>query len=234
MVPEAWRPLLGVGALDGAWASVADLLAEEARAGHRVFPPEGRYFRALECVPPAAARVVIVGQDPYIQAGQANGLAFSVADGVRFPPSLRNIFAEVATEYGRDLPPSGDLGRWANQGVLLLNSVLSVREGESASHAGRGWEAITDGVLSHVALQPDGVVFMLWGRHAQAKRALLGRHIGPGDEYGQRAADGRRLPLLLETAHPSPLSARRGFLGCGHFREANAYLRACGLEEVVW
>lgn len=233
-VPDAWRPVVDIPELDGAWTGVERMLAEEHANGHRVFPPEGQYFSALDWVSPADVRVVIVGQDPYIQEGQANGLAFSVAEGVCLPPSLRNIFAEVAAEYGGDLPQGGDLGRWASQGVLLINSVLTVREGASASHAGRGWEAITDRILSYVASHAAGVVFMLWGRHAQAKRRLVGPCIQSGEEYGRCDAGGRRLPLLLETSHPSPLSARRGFMGCGHFREANAYLRACGQEEVVW
>ncbi len=233
-VPAAWRQVLDVPELEGAWSGVEELLSEEFAAGHKVFPPVGECFRALDWVAPADVRVVIVGQDPYIQEGQANGLAFSVGEGVKLPPSLRNLFTEICSEYGGGMPGSGDLARWARQGVLLINSVLTVRAGASGSHAGRGWETITDGVLSHVAAHAQGVVFMLWGRHAQAKRRLIGLCLEAGGEYGQYDASGRRMPLLLETSHPSPLSARRGFLGCGHFREANAYLRACGLGEVVW
>ncbi|MFT4191018.1 MAG: uracil-DNA glycosylase [Comamonas sp.] len=184
-------------------------LRQRLDAGATIFPP--RPLRALELTPPEDVRVVILGQDPYHGRGQAEGLAFSVAPGVPYPPSLRNIFKELQRDLGTPPPvfpqPGGSLVKWARQGVLLLNTGLTVEEGQPASHAGRGWEVLTDAIIGHVARHDRPKVFMLWGSHAQSKRALI---------------DGAR-HLVLTANHPSPLSALRPpvpFIGCGHFSKA--------------
>lgn len=193
-----------------------DFLQARLAAGARIFPP--RPLRALELTAPEAVRAVILGQDPYHGLGQAEGLAFSVAPGVALPPSLRNIFKELQRDLGVAPPvfpqPGGSLVRWAQHGVLLLNTCLTVEEGRPASHAGKGWERLTDAVIRHVAEGERPVVFMLWGSHAQAKRALI-----PVD-HGH---------LVLCANHPSPLSALRPprpFIGCGHFGQARAFRQA--------
>jgi uracil-DNA glycosylase len=179
-------------------------------------------FYALQQTPPERVKVVILGQDPYhgMDNGcpQAHGLAFSVPDGVRPPPSLRNIFKELTAEFGLPPPAHGNLSSWAQQGVLLLNTVLTVTQGAAASHARQGWEACTDTLLTHLCTQYSNIVFLLWGAHAQAKRALI-----PAHEH-----------CILEAPHPSPLSAHRGFLGCGHFQKANAYLAHIGRTPIDW
>ena len=185
-----------------------------------MYPP--RPFRALELTPLSDVRVVILGQDPYHGIGQAHGLAFSVNDGVKPPPSLRNIFKELRRDLGAPPPMSGSLEPWARQGVLLLNTVLTVEEGAPASHAKRGWEELTDSLISTVARDAAPKVFMLWGAHAQAKRGLI------------EAAGAH---LVLTANHPSPLSAARRpapFMGCGHFSAANAWLRQRGLSAIDW
>ena len=190
----------------------------EEYAAHRVYPRGSNIFRAFDKCPFDKLKVVIIGQDPYHGPGQAHGLCFSVADGVPFPPSLQNIFKEVHADTGAEIPLSGNLDRWAEQGVLLLNAVLTVREHEAASHAGRGWETFTDAVVRAVAERKEGVVYMLWGSYAQRKGAI---------------ADPSR-NLILKAVHPSPLSAYRGFLGCRHFSQANAYLESIGQEPIKW
>ncbi len=187
-------------------------------ASHRIYPRGSNIFRAFDKCPFERLKVVIIGQDPYHGPGQAHGLCFSVAEGVPFPPSLQNIFKEVHADTGAEIPLSGNLDRWAEQGVLLLNAVLTVREHEAASHAGRGWETFTDAVVRAVAERKEGVVYMLWGSYAQRKGAI---------------ADPSR-NLILKAVHPSPLSAYRGFLGCRHFSQANAYLASLGKEPIVW
>ena len=191
---------------------------KEEYAAHRVYPRGSNIFRAFDKCPFERLKVVIIGQDPYHGPGQAHGLCFSVADGVPFPPSLQNIFKEVHADTGAEIPLSGNLDRWAEQGVLLLNAVLTVREHEAASHAGRGWETFTDAVVRAVAERKEGVVYMLWGSYAQRKGAI---------------ADPSR-NLILKAVHPSPLSAYRGFLGCRHFSQANAYLESLGKEPILW
>ncbi|VFQ43228.1 uracil-DNA glycosylase [Desulfoluna butyratoxydans] len=184
-----------------------------------VFPAEENVFRALSLTPFDQVKVVILGQDPYHGKGQADGLAFSVPDGVRIPPSLRNIFKEVARDTGRPLDEaSSDLSRWARQGVLLLNAVLTVEEGKAASHANLGWKGITDGLVHALSAGRSGLVFMLWGGYARGKKHLI-------DEAKHR---------ILEAPHPSPLSAHRGFMGCGHFSEANRFLAQQGKTPVSW
>ena len=183
-----------------------------------VYPPAGNIFRALDKCLPDDVKVVIIGQDPYHGEGQANGLCFSVGDGVPFPPSLRNIFKEIASDLGTPMPQSGNLDRWAEQGVLLLNATLTVRAHEANSHAGHGWEQFTDAVVRTLSDLRTGVVYMLWGSYAQRKGAAI-------DTANN---------LVLKSAHPSPLSAHNGFFGCRHFSQANAYLRAQGLSEIIW
>lgn len=190
----------------------------EEYATHRIYPLGSNIFRAFDKCPFDKLKVVIIGQDPYHGPGQAHGLCFSVADGVPFPPSLQNIFKEVHADTGAEIPFSGNLDRWAEQGVLLLNAVLTVREHEAASHAGRGWETFTDAVVRAVAERKQGVVYMLWGSYAQRKGAI---------------ADPAR-NLILKAVHPSPLSAYRGFLGCRHFSQANTYLESIGQEPIKW
>ncbi len=187
-------------------------------ATHRIYPRGSNIFRAFDKCPFEQLKVVIIGQDPYHGPGQANGLCFSVGDGVPFPPSLRNIFQEVASDIGTPIPASGNLDRWAEQGVLLLNAVLTVREHEAASHAGRGWEQFTDAVVRAIATRKEGIVYLLWGSYAQRKGAM---------------ADPAR-NCILKAVHPSPLSAYRGFLGCRHFSRANEYLLSQGKTPINW
>ncbi len=200
-------------------ARIAQALARQAV----IYPPQP--LRALELTALADVRVVILGQDPYHGPGQAEGLAFSVAPGVRLPPSLRNIFKELQRSLGLPMPVEGSLVRWARQGVLLLNTCLTVEEGQAGSHARWGWEVLTDRLVARVAARTEPVVFMLWGAHAQAKQALI----------DAAAPDGRH--LVLHANHPSPLSALRPprpFLGCDHFAQASAFLVRTGQKDVVW
>lgn len=183
-----------------------------------VYPPARNIFAAFDTCPYASVRVVILGQDPYHGAGQANGLCFSVADGVPFPPSLVNIFKEVEADIGTPVPQSGNLERWARQGVLLLNSTLTVDAGNAASHAGKGWETFTDAVIHRLATEKNGLVFMLWGSYAIRKGSFIDRN----------------KHLVLESPHPSPLSAYRGFFGNHHFSKANNYLISRGEAPIRW
>ncbi len=193
------------------------LLSEKA-AGNTVYPAGSEYFRALDLTPLDKVRVVILGQDPYHGPGQAHGLCFSVRPGVRPPPSLQNIYKELQDDLGIERPSHGFLEHWAKQGVLLLNSVLTVRAGEAASHQGRGWEKFTDAVIRLIAARDEPVVFMLWGSYAQKKAAFVG--------------EGRH--KVLRAVHPSPLSAHRGFMGCKHFSQANAFLESQGQKPIDW
>jgi len=196
-----------------------ELLAKARKGGGEVYPPRGMELRALELVPFDAVRVVVLGQDPYHGEGQAHGLSFSVPQGVRTPPSLRNIFKELDAEFGGEPRERGtDLTPWAKQGVLLLNAVLTVGKGKPGSHARLGWEELTDAIITALSERREGVVFMLWGNFARAKAALVDheRH------------------MVLEAAHPSPFSAHRGFMGCGHFARANEHLRHLGGAPIVW
>ncbi|MFA7277192.1 MAG: uracil-DNA glycosylase [Pseudobdellovibrionaceae bacterium] len=193
------------------------LLAEK-QAGCTVYPKGGEIFNAMNATAFGDVKVVILGQDPYHGEGQAHGLSFSVRDGVALPPSLQNIYKEIAAEYGCAIPRSGDLTRWAQQGVLLLNATLTVRQGEAGSHQNKGWEVFTDQIIRAVNDHHEHVVFMLWGAYAQKKGAFIDRS----------------KHLVLTAPHPSPLSAHRGFLGCGHFKKANAYLQAQGRPAINW
>lgn len=197
-------------------------LTAEKAAGKQIFPRGDEWFRALDLTPPDAVRVVILGQDPYHGPGQAHGLCFSVKPGVRTPPSLINIYKELDADLGIPSARHGYLEHWATQGVLLLNSVLTVRMGEAASHQGRGWEHFTDAVIRVIAARPQPVVFLLWGNYAQKKAAFV-------DDVAQ---GGRH--LVLKAAHPSPLSAHNGFLGCRHFSKTNAFLENEGQPPIDW
>lgn len=211
-VAAGWQPLVNDFFKSEQGAALLHFLSERLQAGAIIYPPQP--LRALLLTPPEAVQIVILGQDPYHGRGQAEGLAFSVAPGVAVPPSLRNIFKEIQRNLGTPPPafplPGGSLVAWAEEGVLLLNTCLTVEEGLPASHAKRGWECLTDAVIRHVSLQAQAVVFMLWGAHAQSKQPLIdaSRH------------------LVLKANHPSPLSAMRPplpFMGCGHFSQAKAW-----------
>ena len=220
-VPPAWRAILEpVLASPQARALGGWLQAEEA-AGKAIYPPRGQRLRALELTAPEDAKVVILGQDPYHGPGQAMGLSFSVPEGIRIPPSLRNIYTELESDLGIDRPGHGDLTRWAERGVLLLNNTLTVEDGKAGSHAGKGWDAITDACVAAIAARDTPSVFILWGSHAQRKAARI-----PG------LSDGRH--LVIESPHPSPLSARRGFFGSRPFSRANAFLDAKGRGGIDW
>ena len=185
---------------------------------NKVYPPGKRIFAAFDETPFDEVKVVIIGQDPYHGDGQANGLCFSVNPGITFPPSLKNIFKEIKQDIGKDIPLTGDLSRWAKQGVLLLNATLTVRSNTPGSHQHKGWEEFTDAVIEKINKQKENIVFMLWGAYAQKKGAIIDRN----------------RHLVLEAAHPSPFSADRGFFGCKHFSKANQYLNSRGLNAVDW
>ena len=193
-------------------------LRERKAAGARVYPPGPNIFAALDATPFDAVKVVVLGQDPYHGAGQAHGLSFSVPPGTPVPPSLQNIFKELQRDLGIAAPDHGCLLPWARQGVLLLNAVLTVEDGRPGAHAGKGWEGFTDEVVQALAREREHLVFLLWGSYAQKKGAVI---------------DGRR-HRVLKAPHPSPLSAHRGFLGCGHFSAANQYLTRCGKTPIDW
>ena len=219
----AWRDEVGAFLASSTGQALSARVQAALDAGAVVYPPEP--FRALTLTPLEAVRVVILGQDPYHGPGQAEGLAFSVASGVKLPPSLRNIFKELQRSLGLPVPADGSLVRWARQGVLLLNTSLTVEDGQAASHARWGWEALTDRLVARVAERPEPVVFMLWGGHAQAKRGLI----------AQAAPDGRH--LVLQANHPSPLSALRPpqpFLGCDHFVLAERFWASRGQKGIGW
>ncbi len=216
-LPASWRPVLADELKQPYYERLQAFLAEE-RAAHTVFPPEPEVFSALKLTAYADTNVFILGQDPYHNDNQAHGLAFSVQPGVPPPPSLLNIFKEMKTDVGARLPNNGYLVPWAEQGVLLLNAVLTVRAHQANSHKGKGWEKFTDAVIRAVNDKTDPVVFVLWGGYARKKAALIdtSRH------------------TILESAHPSPLSARNGFFGSRPFSKTNTALRAAGKPEVVW
>lgn len=216
-ISAPWKELLGEE-FDKPYFEELVRFVKQEYATRRVYPAGGNMFRAFDKCSPEQTKVVIIGQDPYHGPGQANGLCFSVGDGVQFPPSLVNIFTEVCSDTGRSMPVSGNLDRWAEQGVLLLNAVLTVRAHEAASHAGRGWERFTDAVVEKLSSVSDGVVYMLWGSYAQKKGAV----VDPSRN------------CILKSVHPSPLSAYRGFLGCRHFSAANDYLVSRGKAPIVW
>ena len=216
-IAQDWKQLLQPEFDKPYFEELTRFVRAEYAAG-QVFPAGKNIFRAFDKCSVDALKVVIIGQDPYHGVGQANGLCFSVNDGVQFPPSLQNIFKEIQADLGTPIPPSGNLDRWAEQGVLLLNSVLTVRAHQAASHAGRGWEQFTDAVVRIIAEQKQGIVYMLWGSYAQKKGSI---------------ADPAK-NLILKAVHPSPLSAYRGFFGCKHFSAANDYLASIGKDPIRW
>lgn len=197
---------------------LGDFLREQKAAGKRIYPPGGKIFNALDSTPFDEVKVVILGQDPYHGPGQAHGLCFSVPPGVAPPPSLQNMFKELQSDLGFEIPNHGCLENWARQGVLLLNAVLTVEARRAASHQGKGWEQFTDRVVQCLNEKQSGLVFMLWGAYAQRKGQIIDR-----DRH-----------LVLAAPHPSPFSADRGFFGCRHFSRANDYLREQGRETIDW
>lgn len=219
---ESWKASLAGEFTEPYMQALRSFLVAEKDAGKRIFPKGSEYFRALDLTPLEDVRVVILGQDPYHGPGQAHGLAFSVQPGVRTPPSLVNIYKELQSDLG--IPPArhGFLEHWAKQGVLLLNSVLTVEMAQAASHQGKGWERFTDAVIRRVNAKPDPVVFLLWGAHAQRKAGFVDS-IDKGGPH-----------LVLISAHPSPLSAHNGFLGSRPFSQTNAFLESRGLPPIDW
>lgn len=217
-IEESWKTALA----DEFGSIYFRRLAEFVRSAYAngvVYPPGRCIFEAFNRTPFDRVKVVILGQDPYHEPNQAHGLCFSVPKGVAVPPSLVNIYKELEDEYGKPfLDRGGDLSGWADQGVLLLNATLTVAAGAAGSHQGKGWEMFTDAVISRLAERREHLVFMLWGSYARRKGAFINR----------------RRHLVLECAHPSPLSAYRGFFGCGHFRKANEYLAANGIGQIDW
>lgn len=216
-IAQDWKELLQEEFDKPYFKELTDFVREEYTS-RLIFPRAKNIFRAFDKCPFDNLKVVIIGQDPYHGEGQANGLCFSVSEGVAFPPSLQNVFKEVQRDVNSPIPTSGELERWAEQGVLLLNAVLTVRAHEAASHAGRGWERFTDAVVKAIANRKDGIVYMLWGSYAQKKGAI---------------ADPSK-NCILKAVHPSPLSAYRGFIGCSHFSQANSYLKSIGKEPIIW
>jgi uracil-DNA glycosylase len=216
-LPRSWQSVVGDEFEKPYFAKLAAFVADERRR-YKVFPPEDEVFTALDLTPYNRVRVLVLGQDPYHDDGQAHGLAFSVQPGVAFPPSLANIFRELESDVGCARPKSGSLVPWARRGVLLLNAVLTVRAHAPNSHKGKGWEKFTDAVIRAVSAKQDRVVFVLWGGYAQKKRDLVdtSRH------------------AIVESAHPSPLSARRGFFGSRPFSKVNSLLAEAGEPEIDW
>tara|TARA_B100000902_G_C27298339_1_gene911356 strand:- start:293 stop:949 length:657 start_codon:yes stop_codon:yes gene_type:complete len=212
-----WNPILRQEFNKPYWAELQNYILDQ-RASHMVFPAHSDMFRAFHLTSFAALKVVILGQDPYHGVGQANGLCFSVSTGVSFPPSLRNIFKELEDDVGVSKPQSGDLAAWAEQGILLLNTTLTVREGAAASHQGKGWETFTDEVIRCVSQKKEKVVFVLWGASARRKKSLI--------DTTKHAC--------IESVHPSPLSAYRGFFGSKPFSRINQLLRQQGVTEIDW
>ena len=198
--------------------ALRQFLRQEKQSGKQIFPPGPDIFNALNSTPFDKVRVVILGQDPYHGPGQAHGLCFSVQHGVATPPSLQNIYKELKADLELDIPPHGNLGAWAEQGVLLLNAVLTVQAGNANSHQGKGWELFTDQIVALLNARRENLVFMLWGSYAQRKGAMIDR----------------KRHLVLQSPHPSPLSAHRGFLGNRHFSSANRYLADHQLPEINW
>lgn len=216
-IEKSWGEALSAEWDKEYFRELARKLHEEKDRGIVIYPPGSKIFRAFDLCPLDAVKVVILGQDPYHGAGQAMGLSFSVPEGIAAPPSLKNIFKEIESDLGIRMSGSPDLEPWARQGVLLLNSVLTVRAGVAASHAGLGWQNFTDAVIKLISERCEGVVFMLWGNYARSKAGLIdsSRH------------------LVLQAAHPSPL-ARGAFFGCRHFSQANAYLVRSGRSPINW
>lgn len=217
-IEASWKKILEEEFEKEYFKGLIHFIKTEKEAGKVIFPPGPLFFQAFEKTPFEKIKVVILGQDPYHNPGQANGLSFSVQDGVRKPPSLLNIFKELKDDLGLEIPESGNLEGWAKEGVLLLNSSLSVRQGEPGSHGRAGWVNFTDAVIRKISDERKNVVFLLWGNFAQAKEALI-------DQSKH---------FILKAPHPSPLSANRGFLGCKHFSQTNKILMQEGIQPINW
>ncbi len=218
-IPKPWKPFLKEELTKDYFISLQNFLDSELKEGKEIFPAKKDLFRAFNFVSPDSVKVVILGQDPYHNTNQAHGLSFSVPKGIKIPPSLRNIYKELeSSKLGFKAPQHGDLTAWAEQGVLLLNSILTVEAHKAGSHQKKGWESFTDKIIEIINTQTKNTVFMLWGAYAQKK----GKHID------------RDKHKVLESVHPSPLSAYRGFLGCEHFSEANQYLKKQTQTPIDW
>jgi uracil-DNA glycosylase len=217
-IESGWKERLADEFESEYFLALKGFLISEKSKGKTIFPPGPRIFSAFEYTPFDQVKVVILGQDPYHGPGQANGLCFSVSDGIPKPPSLLNIFKEIRDDLGIPVPDTGNLEKWARQGVLLLNATLTVIAGEAGSHQNRGWERFTDAVIRKLSAEKDGLVFVLWGRYAQAKEQLI-------DTTKHQ---------ILKAAHPSPLAAHNGFFGCKHFSRINAILKMNGQPPVDW
>jgi uracil-DNA glycosylase len=221
-IPQSWRAVLEPVLQSAESRRLGGWLQREEAAGRAIYPPRGQRLRALELTPLDAVRVVILGQDPYHGPGQAHGLCFSVPEGISVPPSLVNIYKELESDLGVPRRMSGNLEHWAKQGVLLLNNSLTVEAGKAGSHAGKGWDAITDAAVAAVAAREVPSVFVLWGSHARNKAQRV-PELGPGSRH-----------LVLTSPHPSPLSAHAGFFGSKPFSKANAFLEAQGRGAIEW
>ncbi|MAP68927.1 MAG: uracil-DNA glycosylase [Erythrobacteraceae bacterium] len=220
-IPESWQPVLEPVLATAEARQLGGFLVAEEQAGKQIYPPRGCRLKALELTPLDEVKVVILGQDPYHGPGQAMGLCFSVPEGVKIPPSLVNIYKELEADLGVARADHGDLSKWARQGVLLLNNTLTVEAAKAGSHAKRGWDAITDACVAAVAARDEPSVFILWGSHAQAKAMrIAGLREGPH--------------CVIESPHPSPLSAHRGFFGSKPFSRTNAFLSDHGREAIDW
>lgn len=216
-IEDSWRRVLQ-SEFDKPYFELLTMFVRQQYATRQCFPPARLIFNAFDSCPFDQVRVVIIGQDPYHDVGQAHGLCFSVNDGVAIPPSLLNIYKEIARDLGKPIPSSGNLQRWAAQGVLLLNATLTVEAHHPGSHQGKGWEELTDAAIQALSTQKEHLVFMLWGSYAQRKGQFIDR----------------KKHLVLESSHPSPLSVYRGFEGCGHFSKANTYLEKHGIPPIDW
>ena len=217
-IEESWKEVLADEFDKEYFVRLTQFVKEEFRSGTPIYPPAKLIFNAFDHCPFDKVKVVILGQDPYHGEGQAHGLCFSVNKGIPFPPSLLNIFKEIESDLGTPIPPDGDLTRWSDQGVLLLNATLTVRASQAGSHQKRGWEEFTDAAIRELASRRNGIVFILWGSYAQKKGAFIDRS----------------KHLVLTSPHPSPLSAYQGFFGNHHFSTANRYLREQGKSEIIW
>ncbi|PID87861.1 MAG: uracil-DNA glycosylase [Bacteroidia bacterium] len=216
-IQESWKNLLADEFKKDYFSELVDFVKKEY-AAHKIYPRGANIFKAFDLCPPEKVKLVILGQDPYHGEGQAHGLCFSVPEGVAVPPSLLNIYKELHADIGKEIPPSGNLEHWAKQGVLMLNATLTVRARQAGSHKGKGWEIFTDAVIQKIAETNPHLVFLLWGAYAQKKAQFIDR----------------QKHLILQAAHPSPLSAHRGFMGCKHFSKANDYLEKQGKIPINW
>lgn len=216
-IAPSWKEKLNEEFTKPYFVQLTDFVRNEYQT-QVVYPPAKQIFNAFDCCDFDQVKVVIIGQDPYHGPGQANGLCFSVSPGVKMPPSLVNIFKEIESDLGKPFPPNGDLSRWANQGVLLINATLTVRASTAGSHQNKGWEQFTDAVIREVSEKKNNIVFLLWGAYAQKKGQIINRN----------------KHLVLASAHPSPFSAHNGFFGNKHFSKTNDYLKSKGITEIDW